>query len=125
MSGGPVLDEATIAQLFEAVGSDPAFLDELAAAYLADAPEQLAAARAAIAAGSVDDLIRPAHTLKSSSATLGATKLAGLARELEQGARGGSLDGAEAGLMAAEAEFARVSTAIAERRRSGWRLSTW
>lgn len=120
MSSGPALDDATIAQLFEAVGSDPAFLDELAAAYLGDAPEQLAAARAAIAAGSADELVRPAHTLKSSSATLGAQTLAGLARELEQRARAGSLDGAETGLAAAEAEFARVGTALAERGRSGW-----
>ena len=123
MSTSPALDEATLAQLFEAVGSDPAFLDELAEAYLADAPEQLLAARAAVAAGSPDDLVRPAHTLKSSSATLGAQTLAGLARELEQRARAGSLDGAAAGLDAAEAEFARVGAALAERRRAGWSSS--
>lgn len=123
MSRGPVLDDATLAQLFEAVGSDPTFLDELAEAYLADAPEQLAAARAAVAAGSPEGLVRPAHTLKSSSSTLGAQTLAGLARELELGARAGSLDGAAAGLDAAEAEFARVGTALAERRRAGWSSS--
>lgn len=123
MTGDAALDAATIVQLFEAVGSDPDFLDELAAAYLADAPEQLAAARAAIAAGSAEDLVRPAHTLKSSSATLGAQGLAGLARELELGARAGSLDGADAALTAAEAEFARVEAALAERRRSGWTSS--
>ncbi|MDP9484106.1 MAG: Hpt domain-containing protein [Chloroflexota bacterium] len=124
MSTRPPLDEATISQLFESVGSDPAFLDELADAYLADAPEQLAAARAAVAAGSPDDVVRPAHTLKSSSSTFGAQALAGLARELELQARAGSLDGAAAGLDAAEAEFAAVSSALAERRRVGWSSSS-
>jgi HPt (histidine-containing phosphotransfer) domain-containing protein len=120
MSVEPALDEATLAQLFDAVGSDRTFLDELVEAYLADAPEQLAAARAAVAAGSADELVRPAHTLKSSSATLGAQALAGLARDLEQRARAGSLDGAAIGLDAAEAEFARVREALGERRRAGW-----
>lgn len=120
MSSLPVLDDGTLAQLFEAVGSDPAFLDELAEAYLADAPEQLAAARTAVAARSTDDLIRPAHTLKSSSATLGAQRLAGIARELERQARAGSLDGAQAGLDAADVEFISVSAALAERRQARW-----
>jgi HPt (histidine-containing phosphotransfer) domain-containing protein len=124
MSSVSVLDEATIAQLFESVGSDPAFLDELAEAYLADAPAQLAAARAAVAADSPEDLVRPAHTLKSSSSTLGAQTLAGLARDLELRARAGSLDGAAIGLDAVEAEFARVSTALADRQRVGWSAST-
>jgi HPt (histidine-containing phosphotransfer) domain-containing protein len=80
-----------MAQLLEAVGSDPAFLDELADAYLAEAPGLLAAARGAIDARSTEDLVRPAHALKSSSATFGALVLAGYARELEQSARAGSL----------------------------------
>lgn len=124
MSTLPVLDEATIAQLFESVGADPAFLDELVEAYLADAPGQLAAARAAVAAGSPEDLVRPAHTLKSSSSTFGALTLAGLARDMELQARAGSLDGAAIGLEAIEAEFARVGVALAGRQRAGWSSST-
>jgi len=112
---------ATVDQLFEAVGSDPASLDELADAYLADAPDHLAAARAAVSAGSPDDLIRPAHTLKSSSATLGALALAALARELELAAREGSLEGAAGRIEAADAEFARVATRLAELRAARWR----
>jgi HPt (histidine-containing phosphotransfer) domain-containing protein len=123
MSSLPILDEATIDQLFESVGSDPAFLDELVEAYLSDAPAQLAAARAAVAAGSADDLVRPAHTLKSSSSTFGAQTLAGLARDLELRARAGSLDGAAITLDEVEAEFARVGGALAERKRAGWSSS--
>ncbi|MEO8229789.1 MAG: Hpt domain-containing protein [Chloroflexota bacterium] len=124
MSSLAVLDEATIAQLFESVGYDPAFLDELVEAYLSDAPAQLASARAAVAAGSAEDLVRPVHTLKSSSSTFGALTLAGLARGLELQARAGSLDGVAIGLDAVEAEFARVGVALAERQRARWSSAT-
>jgi HPt (histidine-containing phosphotransfer) domain-containing protein len=120
VSTDPPIDRATVAQLFEAVGSDPAFLDELADAYLADAPGQMAAARAAIEAGSAADLVRPAHTLKSSSSTIGALVLAEHARGLELGARAGSLTGAGERLEVAAAEFRRVADALARLRADRW-----
>jgi HPt (histidine-containing phosphotransfer) domain-containing protein len=47
---------------------------------------------AAVADGDAGALVRPAHTLKSSSATVGAQGLAALARDLEVAGRSGSLD---------------------------------
>jgi HPt (histidine-containing phosphotransfer) domain-containing protein len=120
--GGPI-DGATVDQLLEAVGSDPSFLDELLDAYLVDSADQLAAARAAVGHASAEDLVRPAHTLKSSSATLGALVLAGIARELELAARAGSLADAPARLDAAEAEWSRVTTRLAELRDARWRTT--
>ena len=87
----PLVDEAVLAELLASTGDDPAFVRELLETYLAETPDQLAAIRAAIEADDAEALVRPAHTLKSSSATLGAMRLSALARELEMAGRSGSL----------------------------------
>ncbi len=117
------IDNPTIDRLLESVGGDESFLDELTEAYLADAPVHLAAIRRALDAGSAEELVRPAHTLKSSSATVGALVLSGYARELELDARGGSVAGGEERLAAADAEFGRVSHALSELRTARWRTT--
>lgn len=94
-----LLDEGVLDELRESVEGDRGFVVQLIEAYLSDGAEHLDGALAAIQAGDADALVRPAHTLKSSSATLGATRLAATARGLEMTARSGSLDAtaAEAG----------------------------
>jgi HPt (histidine-containing phosphotransfer) domain-containing protein len=62
-------------------------LTDLVHVYLADAPRLIAALRAAAAAGDVEGMVGPAHSLKSSSANLGATRLSEQARLVEHGAR--------------------------------------
>jgi len=114
------IDAATVARLLDSVGGDASFVDELVDAYLGDAPSHLTAIGAAIAAGSAEDLVRPAHTLKSSSATVGALGLSTIAQELELNARAGSLDGAAERHRAATAEYARVTDGLAAWRASGW-----
>ena len=59
------------------------------------APELLGEARAAIEAGDAQALLIPAHSLKSAAATLGAHPLSASAKQLEEMARGGALDGAD------------------------------
>ena len=86
------LDPVVIDELLASVGGDHAFVVELINAYLSDAPIQLRAIDEATAAGDADALVRPAHTLKSSSATLGLSRLAAAARELEMAGRSGALD---------------------------------
>ena len=101
------LDLNTLAGLSDATGNDPAFLAELIDTYLADAPSLLTAMRDAMAAGDSATLRRAAHTLKSSSATFGAGRLADVCRRLEHG------DGVAPALVAqAEEEFSRVRTAL-------------
>jgi len=80
------LDEATLAQLLETVGGDHAFLAELIETYLADSPALLDDMRGALASGDRVALRRAAHTLKSTSASLGALALAATCRELEAAA---------------------------------------
>jgi two-component system sensor histidine kinase/response regulator len=111
-SAGSVIDHAVIDALLEATGGDRSFLAELVDAYLADAPGQLAAMRAAVASGSAAELVRPVHTLKSSSASLGAVGLAERCRALEAQARTGSLDGAADGVEAIAGDLEAVTAEL-------------
>lgn len=88
----PVLDAAVLEELAATVGGDHGFVDELIRTYLEDTEGQLAAIEAAVAAEDAGALIRPAHTLKSSSATLGAKRLAERARALEIAGRSERID---------------------------------
>jgi HPt (histidine-containing phosphotransfer) domain-containing protein len=75
---------------------------ELINAYLADGPAQVDAIEAAVAAGDAAALVRPAHTLKSSSTTVGAQRLAAASRELEMAGRSGSVDSTSAAALRAD-----------------------
>lgn len=88
----PVLDAAVLEELAASVGGDREFVHELIRTYLDDTEAQLAAIEAAVAAEDASALIRPAHTLKSSSATLGAKRLAERARALEMAGHSERID---------------------------------
>jgi HPt (histidine-containing phosphotransfer) domain-containing protein len=87
----PVLNESILDELRASVGDDRGFVVDLIKAYLADGEKHVADVEAAMAAGDAVALVRPAHTLKSSSATVGAEGLAAAARELELAGRSGTL----------------------------------
>jgi HPt (histidine-containing phosphotransfer) domain-containing protein len=113
-----VLDRPTIEALFESVGGDQEFLAELIDTYVADAPVQVGSLRLALAAGDIEALVRPAHTLKSSSASLGALGLADQCRQLELAAKAGSLDGAGDSIEEIAGELERVLGALEHTKRS-------
>ncbi len=110
----PTLDVTVLASLRDSVGGDDAFLADLVETYLDDASGQLGAIGSAIAADDAAALVRPAHTLKSASYTVGAMRLGDLARALEQHGRAGgqALDGARADAAAAQAEWPAVQEAL-------------
>jgi HPt (histidine-containing phosphotransfer) domain-containing protein len=110
------IDEAVLADLVESTGGDPDFLAELIDIYLDDAPRQVAAMRDAVLSGRIEDLVRPAHTLKGSSASIGAIELSELDRALELAAREGAVDDPAAAVDAIEAEFGRVREALLARK---------
>jgi two-component system, sensor histidine kinase and response regulator len=76
--------------------------------YLEDAPLRVEQMRTAIGGGDAAALRIAAHSLKSSSATMGAERLSALSREIETLARGGTTVGAAPLLASAEDEIARV-----------------
>ncbi|HET9851955.1 MAG TPA: Hpt domain-containing protein [Candidatus Limnocylindrales bacterium] len=116
-----VLEEQALATLLEMVGDDPAFVDELVDAYLADVPVQEAALRDAAARASAVDLVRPAHTLKGASLNLGGTQAAEIAREIEQRARTGSVVGAEELIASLEEANSALEVALRDARERRWR----
>jgi HPt (histidine-containing phosphotransfer) domain-containing protein len=110
----PVLDELVLSELMASTGDDIGFVQELIETYLADTPAQLAAMTTALEADDAADLVRPAHTLKSSSATVGAMRLSSVARELEMAGRGGQLDAtAHENLDLANTEWRAAASAFA------------
>ncbi len=109
-----VLDTSVLAELSTSVGDDREFVNELIEAYLADAPEQIAAIHEAAAGGDASALVRPAHTLKSSSATIGAQQLAARSRRLEFAGREARLDDAttQDDVAALDADWQSLSVAL-------------
>ncbi len=89
----PLVDLDVVAELRDSTGGDTDFVRELVETYVGEAAGHLAALDAAIAAGDAAALVRPAHTLKSSSASVGAMRLAALSRTIEETSRGGALEG--------------------------------
>jgi HPt (histidine-containing phosphotransfer) domain-containing protein len=109
-----VLDEGVLGEVLETTGNDIGFVRELVETYLADTPAQLEAMTAAVEADDAASLVRPAHTLKSSSASVGAMRLAAAARELEMAGRSEALGpSVPAALEGARAEWRAVSDAFA------------
>ena len=88
------------------------YLSELIATYLDSAPKLLDTLRVAIAGDDVPAAQKAAHTLKGSSASLGAAMLAAHCKELEMLARGGAITGATEWLLKIENEYARVKHAL-------------
>ena len=107
----PVLDEGVLRELQEIMEDD--YLS-LLRTYLRNAPKLLADGHAAIDRGSVEALVNPVHSLKSSSANVGAMQLSELAREAERLARGGSLADASAAFRAVEAAYQVAEQALRE-----------
>jgi HPt (histidine-containing phosphotransfer) domain-containing protein len=114
------LDTAVLAELLEAVGDDPTFIDQLVDTFLGEAPGFLAAIDDAVAAGDPARVVVPAHTLKGNAATIGATELTAIARSLEERGRQGERGGAAADAAAARGELARVVAALDVARAARW-----
>jgi len=107
-----VLDPAGFARLLEITGDDLEFVDELVDTYLADAVVQLEAMREAAASGDPAAMVRPAHSLKSSSENVGATSLADACRSLELDGKAGQVPEAVDRAAACETTFKAVEAAL-------------
>lgn len=84
-ASGEAVDMALLESLAGAqVEGEPDIVVELMELYLADAPVKLEAMRRSVAGGDGASLARAAHSLKGSSASLGARRAAALCGELER-----------------------------------------
>jgi len=111
-TGGAI--DATAMEKFRAmIGEDaPMFLAELITAFHDDSIKLLAEMREAVVKGDAVSLQRAAHTLKGSSATLGAMRLSAMCKELELMGHEGILEGVAEKVAQVEAEYGRVKVAL-------------
>lgn len=86
----PELDEGILAQLRRVGGED--LVQELMRLYLTHTPERMRRARRALARSDLESAAKALHSLRSSSATLGASELAAALAEVESAADRGDGD---------------------------------
>jgi PAS domain S-box-containing protein len=103
----PPLASGALEALREQFG-DEAFLQDLLDTFLQEAPRLVADLRS----GSAEEARRAAHTLKTNARTLGAAELGRVCEELEELAKQDRLEGASARVAHADAEYARVESAL-------------
>jgi HPt (histidine-containing phosphotransfer) domain-containing protein len=94
-----------------------AIVAEMIDCYLEDAPKLLSAIATGVTQNNTTQLRHAAHTLKSSSATLGATTLANLCKDLELMSRHGNTEHGVDKLSQLKAEYERVEAALQIERR--------
>lgn len=89
----PAVDAAVLDALMTEIGADmPELREHLLSSYLTDAPVLVASMSAAAALGDRPGVAGAAHQLRSSSALLGASRLAQLLAVVEQEAKAGDGD---------------------------------
>ncbi|MGZ8433960.1 MAG: Hpt domain-containing protein [Candidatus Binatia bacterium] len=88
------------------------FVVELAGDFLSDAAARMARLRQALARGDADSLRLEAHTLKSSSANMGALAFADLAKRFEAAGRDGDLAVLASEVNCFERQFAAVKASL-------------
>jgi len=90
------LDRSVLASLRELQDDgDPDIVAEVGGLFLEHSPQKIAAILQAVENGDAKGLQTAAHSLKSSSAYVGAMRLSELSRELEMMGRSQVMDGAE------------------------------
>jgi len=104
----PAIDATSFATLEEIADGDNEFMAELLNQYLIDAVQLIDVLAPALESSNALDLERAAHTLKSSSANVGAMTLSDLCEDLQCIGRSGDLGEAASKVTLAIAEYARV-----------------
>jgi len=103
-----ILDRERVSSFLAISRTQEGFLEGLVRIFRQDVPARIDALRAAAAARDSNDLALAAHAMKSSSGSVGAKRMLSMASSLEQAARDGRLDGADAAIEQIAAEFRRV-----------------
>ena len=113
LSNKAVFDPVIFQQLREMLNQEE-ILAEVIQHYLEDTPKLLQDLSDGIAQGETELVTRTAHTLKSSSAMVGATRLAHLCQELEAKAKRENLEATAALLSQIKVEYEPVKTVLLE-----------
>jgi len=113
----PAVDPSVLAALFGALGARAPIAEaRIIDTYLAELPRLVAQLQGAVGRGDRDSLHRAAHTLKSSSANMGALRLSQLCADLEARSRDAFPDDAAARTSHIAGEHVRVERVFTARR---------
>lgn len=108
-----VLDQSVLASLRELQeAGDPDIVAEVGGLFVKHSPEKVDAIMQSVEKDDAKGLQLAAHSLKSSSAYIGAMRLSTLAKELEMMGRSNSLNGAKEKAKMLKEEFSLVMEAI-------------
>jgi histidine phosphotransfer protein HptB len=110
------IDQEAFDRLVEMTGGELDFVDELVDTYIEDGRGQVAGLRAALERGDNDSVVRAAHSLKSSSANVGALALSDRCRTLEEAARGGPVEDAARQVASIAMDFDEVARTLLDAR---------
>lgn len=110
MNEKPLIDEHTLTELRATMGDD--FLPELIMAYLEETPLLIKDLQKALEDGNAQAFQRLAHSIKSSSASLGALEFSAQARELEMIGKSGDLSPAADPLTRLIASYPQLELAF-------------
>jgi len=103
------IDHTVLGELRSLQGEgEPDLVAELFESFRQEAPTLIASMRTAVTQGNAEKLKQAAHSLKGSSASLGAKPLSALSAEVEKMGRAGSVTGAAEKIDQIEQEYARV-----------------
>ncbi len=108
-----VIDRSALANLRELQEEgEPDIVAEVGGLFLKHTPDKISAIEQATEKGDAKGLQIAAHSLKSSSAYVGAMRLSAMSKELEQMGRSGELKGAKELVELLKAECLRVVAAL-------------
>jgi HPt (histidine-containing phosphotransfer) domain-containing protein len=106
------LQRETLDAIRELAGDTPDLLAQIVRLYLESAPMLIAQMHAGFAVSDMTAVRNAAHSLKSSSANIGATDLSKMCSKLEAAARAGVIGEGVPEANAIEAEYTEVRSAL-------------
>ncbi len=113
LSAPSVLSSEVVARLRAlAQATEPALFNQIFTSFLSDTAERIGILRSAASATDAERLQKTAHAMKGASANVGATRMAGIAQQLEVLGRSSSVGGAKALIDEMESEFERARNEI-------------
>jgi HPt (histidine-containing phosphotransfer) domain-containing protein len=108
-----VIDRSVLASLRELQDEgDPDIIAEVGGLFVKHSPDKVNAIMQSVESGDAKGLMMAAHSLKSSSAYVGALRLSAFAKELEMMGRSNSLEGARELAQRLKTEFLQVMTVL-------------
>ena len=103
------IDPAALESYQEFMGEEAeAFILDIVSSYRENAPKLISAIEEALSGEDQEAFTRAAHTLKSNSATIGATDLSQLSAEMEQYGKVGELSGMQEKILQLKKELQSV-----------------